>query len=740
MRLRVSSSAGLLVLITGVALLGQAHPPAAAAASGHASVTSSSQPVRHFNVGAAHSPQLLRQLAGSATATSSNSSTTAPAASPTPLANAIQGVDVSSFQETGGINWANTAAAGIKFAAIKATEGAYYVNPYARADFAAAKAAGLAVVAYAFAIPNGDGASSSPVVQADYAIAHAADQYGNVAPVMLDIEYDPYKSQDGTNDCYGLSQSAMATWISRFGAEVKTRTGRSAIIYTSTTWWSECVGGNTVSGRGPLWVAAFTGTSTPGTLPAGWSTWRFWQYGTGTVSGLSGTVDLDQLNPGVLSLLNPGNQQDVANSAITPVQVHASMTGLSFSASGLPDGLALDSSTGTITGTPTTLGSSNVTITATSTSPAATFSVSFTWYVHGTVTVSPPADQSTVAGSAVGVPVTATDSPQEPPVTFSAAGLPPGVSVTSGGLFTGWPVQQGTYQVTVGALDSLEAYGSASFTWTVTTAPDQGPTGPVRLDLGGKCLNDVGNSSTDGTEADIWTCNGSTAQSWTYVQDGTVRIHAKCLTMPASDAAGGKVRLEPCTEAGNQQWLLGNPRTVNSSAAAAPVALVNRESGTCLADPGWSTSNGTRVKVLSCNGKRNEIWTLRAGPVRSQIPGKCLDDSGNKTANGTKIDMWSCNGTAAQRWVAKPDGTVRIHGKCLDVHNSGTTSGTRVDLWTCNATVAQQWRLNPRGAGARLVNPHSGLCLADPGDATANGAWLQIITCSQAPGQGWRVQ
>jgi hypothetical protein len=112
-------------------------------------------------------------------------------------------------QEQGSINWAQAGAAGIQFTAIKATEGASYVNPYASADLAAARAAGLATMAYAFAILNGDGASASAVAQADYFLAHAAGTDGHVPSVMLDIEYDPYSGSDGTNQCYGLSKSAM---------------------------------------------------------------------------------------------------------------------------------------------------------------------------------------------------------------------------------------------------------------------------------------------------------------------------------------------------------------------------------------------------------------------------------------------------------------------------------------------------------------------------------------------------
>ena len=280
--------------------------------------------------------------------------------------------------------------------------------------------------------------------------------------------------------------------------------------------------------------------------------------------------------------------------------------------------------------------------------------------------------------------------------------------------------------------------GSVSFTWQVTAA-SQGPAGTVRVAVGGKCLNDVGNKSANGTQADIWTCNGSTAQHWTYVQDGTLRIHGKCLVPPgASPASGAKVVLATCTGAPGQQWWLTYPRSIHSTLGATPVTLLNPATGMCLSDTGWSTANGTRVVVGSCNGFKNQAWTPPAGPVSSRVPGLCLDDSGNGTGNGTAIDVSACNGGTAQQWTTEPDGTLQVHGKCLDVRASGTSSGTPVDLWSCNGTGAQQWQLVPGTAGASLVNPESGLCLADPGDATANGTGLVIATCTGAHGEQWR--
>ena len=81
---------------------------------------------------------------------------------------------------------------GYRFAAVKATEGDYYVNPWAATDLAEAKAAGLDVSPYHFAIPN---VSSGPQ-QAQYAVEYsgyaarrpdaAADARHRVRPVRCD--------------------------------------------------------------------------------------------------------------------------------------------------------------------------------------------------------------------------------------------------------------------------------------------------------------------------------------------------------------------------------------------------------------------------------------------------------------------------------------------------------------------------------------------------------------------------
>lgn len=731
-RLRLGMTAALITT-AGLALPGMLAGPATAAAGHSAAVSApSGQPVQRFNVGAAHSPRLLRQLATPAAA---GSRATPKAA---PIAGAVPGIDVASFQESPAINWSAVASSGVGFAAVKATEGDYYQNPFALKDLAAAKAAGLAVVGYAFGIPNGNGASASPVTQADDAIRYLRSGSAGVPPVMLDIEYNPYGAQ-----CYGLTKSAMATWIEKFAAEVKARTGRPAILYTTTGWWSACVGAAASMSSSPLWIASFTSNSSPGTMPGPWPAggWTYWQYSSvGTVPGVSGgtgNTDLDLVNPARLTFLNPGDQQDQAGTQIQPVQLHSSITGATFSSATLPAGLTLTSS-GQITGTLAAgAGSRQVTVTATDPATQAQQSATFTWYRHGSLSIGSLSDRGTSVGRPVGLRLQVTDSPSESPVTYSAPVLPRGVSISaSTGLLTGWPSKPGSYQVTVYAADRLEAASSASFTWTVGVAPGSGRSGPVRLGMSGKCLNDTGNGSADGTAASIWTCNGGAAQRWIHAQDTSLRSHGKCLTASANSAA----ELEPCTSDATQQWVLVYPKSVASSAAARATALYNPGSKQCLTDPRFSTKNGTGLVAAPCNGYRTQTWTLSNRPVVSGVPGKCLEDSRNRIANGNKIESWNCNGSAGQLWTAGTDSTLRFRNHCLNVA-VGARVGSRVTLRRCSGGKSQKWQVRDLsgGIGAELVNPASGKCLAIPRDSAGNGIWLVIDRCDQAhPGMQWR--
>jgi hypothetical protein len=164
-------------------------------------------------------------------------------------------------------------------------------------------------------------------------------------PLVLDIEYDPYTSSDGTNECYGLSPPQMAAWISGFVTTARSLTGQYPIIYTTANWWDTCTGGSTAFGADPIWVAGY-GFSTP-PLPAGWANWSYWQYtSSGTVPGVDShdTTDLDSFSPSAVALIDPGA---LANRPLARVSVSIGSLGalagekLTWTASGLPPGVQM---------------------------------------------------------------------------------------------------------------------------------------------------------------------------------------------------------------------------------------------------------------------------------------------------------------------------------------------------------------------------------------------------------------
>ncbi len=177
-----------------------------------------------------------------------------------------------------------------------------------------------------------------------------------------------------------------------------------------------------------------------------------------------------------VTVTNPGTQTSTAGTAAS-LQISASDSAsgqtLTYTATGLPAGLSINSGTGLISGTPTTAGTSTVTVTAKDTT-GASGSATFTWTVNpagaNTVTVTNPGAQSWTVGTAVSLQVQATDSASGQTLTFSATGLPAGLSISSSGLISGTPTATGTGSATVTAKDTTSASGSATFSWTVNAS------------------------------------------------------------------------------------------------------------------------------------------------------------------------------------------------------------------------------------------------------------------------------
>jgi lysozyme len=202
-----------------------------------------------------------------------------------------RGLDVSAFQHDGGpINWRLLARRGIRFVAIKVSEGTYYTNPYYRADARAAGAAGLAVLPYVFANPRRSGGAA----QASFGV-RAARYRGRAGLLGVDLENDPYAVAGHPADCYGQPVRRMVAWVAAFVTKTEALTGKPPVIYTTAAWWRECTGNTGRFRRDPLWVAAYD-TRVPG-VPSPWKQWTFWQYSDEARIAGVGVTDVDYFHP-----------------------------------------------------------------------------------------------------------------------------------------------------------------------------------------------------------------------------------------------------------------------------------------------------------------------------------------------------------------------------------------------------------------------------------------------------------
>jgi hypothetical protein len=227
--------------------------------------------------------------------------------------------------------------------------------------------------------------------------------------------------------------------------------------------------------------------------------------GTFAVQGLWSNADGGCVMPGaaVLTVANPGSQASTLGVGVN-LSVSATAGNAirpSFSATGLPPGLAINAATGHITGQPsTTAGTWQTTVTASAGLHSA--HVSFTWQV------------SSKAGAMRG---------------YAAKCLDDNLGHTANGTKVDLWSCDGRLRQRV----TFQANGE--------------------LRLRGKCI--TARSGAAVLEA----CTGSPAQTWTRRANGEYFVHAsrRCLAIPGSSTANGtQLRLSSCTDSPRERWSL----------------------------------------------------------------------------------------------------------------------------------------------------------------------------------------
>ena len=158
---------------------------------------------------------------------------------------------------------------GKRFAYVKATEGTCYRNPYFAQQYNGSYNVGMIRGAYHFATPTAPRRRAGQLLRQQRRRLVAGRQDA--------ARRARHRVQPVRRHLLRADQAAMVSWIRDFLNPYKARTGRDAVIYTTTGWWTPCTGNTTAfSATNPLWVARYA--RTPGTLPAGWRVYTFWQY------------------------------------------------------------------------------------------------------------------------------------------------------------------------------------------------------------------------------------------------------------------------------------------------------------------------------------------------------------------------------------------------------------------------------------------------------------------------------
>src|SRR5205823_8189155 len=164
--------------------------------------------------------------------------------------------------------------------------------------------------------------------------------------------------------------------------------------------------------------------------------------------------------PVITSPLTASGQVGVAFS----YQITATNNPTSFNATGLPAGLSVNTSTGLISGTPTTAGTYSVTISATNAGGTGSATLLITTNPAAPV-IQPPITATGTVGTNFSYTINATNNP----TSYNAAGLPAALTVnTSTGKITGKPTTASIYQLTISATN---VGGTGTATLVITVGP-----------------------------------------------------------------------------------------------------------------------------------------------------------------------------------------------------------------------------------------------------------------------------
>jgi len=154
-------------------------------------------------------------------------------------------------------------------------------------------------------------------------------------------------------------------------------------------------------------------------------------------------------------------------------------------------------------------------------------------------------------------------------------------------------------------VDNIQVVCAKLTTTPPAPAPTPAPTNAIKT-VDGKCWDIPNNDAKKNANIQIWDCNGTGAQRFSYNTDKTIK---------------------------------------------------HIPSGLCVDIPGGNRVNGNQLILWDCNGGSNQKFTEQYGStfcsIQHRAADKCIDIPNNNTSNGSKLQIWDRNGSSAQKFTYK---------------------------------------------------------------------------------------
>jgi hypothetical protein len=260
---------------------------------------------------------------------------------------------------------------------------------------------------------------------------------------------------------------------------------------------------------------------------------------------------------------------------------------------------------------------------------------------------------------------------------------------------------------------------------------------------------DVPYGTTDTTQLQTVSCNGSYAQDWQFYDTGygwQIQRPAlgMCMDIPNDQSFPGQaVQQAPCN--GSQEQLF-NLTSLQDGMSISPADALDY----CVTFPNNSTVPGTPLILMPCSGVAlvgddSQAFTPVAAQLRKQnsgLPGMCVDVPWGTTDPDTQLQTYYCNNQEWQSWqvIWWPDGSngIQRNGQnlCFDVPYGDAYEGAPVQQYPCNGGSSQEWIVWPRSNGYEILfNDPSNLCVDVPNNSNSPGQKLHLWSCNGTDAQ-----